>query len=41
LLFTTDLCREGKPLYKERLMVDGTNDLAASAGLNGYAGLAQ
>lgn len=36
LLFTTDLRREGKPLYKERLAVDGTNDLAALAGLNGH-----
>ena len=36
LLFSTDLRRDGKPLYKERLLVDGKNDLAALAGLNGY-----
>lgn len=34
LLFSTDLRRDGQPLYKERLMVDGTKDLDALAGLN-------
>jgi len=36
LLFSTELERDGKPLYKERLPILSDNDLNTPAGLNGY-----
>ncbi|RVU85672.1 urease accessory protein UreD [Leucothrix sargassi] len=36
VVFSTSLTREGLPLYKERLVLDGTKDLDALAGLNGH-----
>ncbi|PWQ94789.1 urease accessory protein [Leucothrix arctica] len=36
VLFSTDITRDDKPLYKERLFINGLGDLDALAGLNGY-----
>jgi urease accessory protein len=40
LLFSTEITRDGKPLYKERLPITSIDDLNSFAGLNGFPAMA-